>query len=468
MSKNYTVSCSNVNFSYAKNFKLKIELTDTDIDKKANTSKIKYKVYAHKINDDGGEFSAKHLKYFKLNGDVIKNVTETVTMGDDNNEHTIASGTTAAIKHNDNGTKTVKFTAKFGGQSGQTIGVKAAIEDEEYTLPAIQRYFTEDPVLQKHSKTSTTYTFTWTTKQTCSKVVLYINGTSFTWTGSAKTGTIKATGLNPSTEYDVYIRCTKEDTGTTMNSKTKQYTTFDATKPYIQSYSRTSSSITVTSGCNLSCKNVQYRIAKSGGSYGSWQTGTTFSGLSANTTYTVQVYAENSESGEGGYGTANITTFQTTSPTIWLASRTSSSLTVNSNCNVTTSSVQYRIKKSGGSYGAYQTSNAFSGLSPNTTYEIEVKAIGKESGETGYKSTTATTYQKTTASIALESRTVNSITVTSNCNVAVSRTQYIIRRQDGEWYEMGNWQTSPTFTKLSPNTTYVIQVEKIRSRKWRR
>ena len=96
--------------------------------------------------------------------------------------------------------------------------------------------------------------------------------------------------------------------------------------------------------------------------------------------------------------------------------------------------------------------------SPATTYSVKCRAKRADSqlwSESG--SISIRTYQKTIPTLSVSSKTVNSITVTSSCNVTVSSTRYILRHYDGSW---GAWQTSPTFTGLSPNSTYVIQVEK--------
>ena len=65
---------------------------------------------------------------------------------------------------------------------------------------------------------------------------------------------------------------------------------------------------------------------------------------------------------------------------------------VNSGANVEASSIQYRIRQSGGAFGNWQDSNVFTGLSPNITYIIEVYMVSKQSGEGGSASLRETTY----------------------------------------------------------------------------
>ena len=154
--------------------------------------------------------------------------------------------------------------------------------------------------------------------------------------------------------------------------------------------------------------SVQYSL--NGGSWtdittvsGTWNStsGATFriSGLTANTTYKVQVRIQAYNSGLWTYSnTISGTTHAKTVPTISLSSKTVNSITVTSGCNVTVSSTQYRIKASNGNYGSYQNSATFTGLSPNTTYLIEVKKVGTASGETGYATITVATYSFATIS----------------------------------------------------------------------
>ena len=97
----------------------------------------------------------------------------------------------------------------------------------DWTLDTIPRNFSSTPSISGNSRTINTYTLNWSTSETCSKVVLYVNGGYKTeWSGSASSGTITATGLDPATTYNMYVNCTRKDSGQTSNSSTKQYTTY--------------------------------------------------------------------------------------------------------------------------------------------------------------------------------------------------------------------------------------------------
>lgn len=130
----YSAQCSAVGeFGYANYFKLYVELTETEVSIENNTSKIKYNVYCQ--SSGSGSISARHLKYFSLNGADIINTTESVNVSSPNAYIAIASGTTGAITHNNDGSKTVAFSAQIKASS---YGVSASVSGT-FTLSTIAR-----------------------------------------------------------------------------------------------------------------------------------------------------------------------------------------------------------------------------------------------------------------------------------------------------------------------------------------
>lgn len=142
-----------------------------------------------------------------------------------------------------------------------------------------------------------------------------------------------------------------------------------------------------------------------------------------------------------------------------LNSKTSSSIKMNWSSDSYIDLLWYSIDNglnwnstvSEGNYGGVYN---ITGLKPNTTYQIKTRVRRKDSELTTDSSTlSVTTYNKTIPTISLSSKTVNSITVTSSCNVDVSSTKYRING--------GDWQDSGTFLGLTPNKTYTIEVQKV-------
>lgn len=130
----YEAQCSAVGgFGYAQYFKLYVELTEVDVGIENNTSKIKYNVYCK--SSGSGSISANHLKYFNLNGQNIINATEKVNVTGPNANILIASGTTGAIAHSADGSKSVSFSAQIKASS---YGVTASLSNT-FTLATIPR-----------------------------------------------------------------------------------------------------------------------------------------------------------------------------------------------------------------------------------------------------------------------------------------------------------------------------------------
>lgn len=368
--------------------------------------------------------------------------------------HTV-SGLAANTSYGISGILNINLTS-YNGSAVPSLSASGSGTTEAYKYTTVYNSL--------RGRTSSSISINWSTTDARDYTQYSLNGGGWTDAGDTvasdnKSGYYTISGLAANTSYTVKTRCRRADSGLWSEATTTVSTsTYAKTTPTISLSGKTSSSITVTSGCNVSVSSTQYRIKTSSGSYGSYQTSGTFSGLSANTTYTIEVKKVGSDSGEAGTATISVTTYQKTVASISLSNKTSSSITVTSSCNVTVSSTQYRIKTSSGSYGSYQTSATFSGLSANTTYVVEVKKVGSASGESGTATVTVTTYAKTTPTISLSSKSVNSITVTSGCNVTVSSTQYRIKTSSGSY---GSYQTGTTFSNLSPNTAYVVEVKKV-------
>lgn len=393
----YSAQCSAVgSFAYSANFKLYVVLSNRDGNSSTNQSVVDYNVYCQ--SSGSGSISAKHYLYFSINGSDKRNETVSVNVSSPNAYIAIASGS-ITVTHNDDGTKSIPFSAQIKASS---YGVSASTSGT-FTLTTINRYANLTS-LSIASRTSSSVGIKFTSDRAC-KIYISINGGS-SWLNNGNpfvtnsTGaTINVTGLSANTAYTFTVLC-RNNSVDLDTSKTISATTYAKTVPTISLSSKTSSSITVTSGCNVTVSSTQYRIKTSSGSYGNYQTGATFTGLSANTAYVIEVKKVGKDSGESGTATISVTTYQKTVPTISLSSKTINSITVSSGCNVTVSSTQYRIKTSSGSYGSYQTSATFSGLSANTAYIIEVKKIGKDSGESGTATVSVTTYDNAKISSA--------------------------------------------------------------------
>lgn len=211
----YSKGCSAVGgYSYASNFTLYIELTETDVNVSNNTSKIKYKVYCK--SNGSGSISARHYEYFKLNGQTIIDETVNVSASSPNANIAIASGTTSAITHNSDGTKSVSFEAEIEASS---YGVKAS-KSGTFTLSTIARKSSvsasaanigaNSTITINRASSAFTHTLTYTFGSLSGTIATKTSSTSVSWTlpdnfysqipnSQSGTGTITCTTYNGNT-----------------------------------------------------------------------------------------------------------------------------------------------------------------------------------------------------------------------------------------------------------------------------
>lgn len=219
----FSAACSKVgSFSYYNNFTLYVQLTDRDGSSSTNKSYVDYKVYCS--SNGSGSLDSKHAIYFSINGSEKVNKTVTWTATSPYISLTIAEGT-IEVTHDDDGNKSIPFSASIKANS---YGVSAS-KSGNFSLEKINRYFTSTPSITASSKTLTSITFKWSTSQTCDRIDYSLNGTNKgqIWTGSATSGTLTVSGLNPNTKYSIYIWCRRKDSQLGSTSNTISVTTYD-------------------------------------------------------------------------------------------------------------------------------------------------------------------------------------------------------------------------------------------------
>ena len=276
-----------------------------------NTSSVKLKLECRSISSSYNTKGSRGLTS-KIDGTTVKN-NAAVDMSDTKTWQNFGERT-ITVTHNSNGTysasKNGSFTCTAGSSNYSLSSGSASVTVSPATIP---RYFSSTPTISVKSKTTTSVTINWTTPENCS-TVQYKIGDGY-WVdivadANAKSGSYTITGLSPNTNYIIYGDFKRRDSGLWAQTKPSvNVTTYAKTIPTVSVSSKTETSITVSSSSNVTVSSTKYRIMKSGGSYGSWQTSDTFSGLSANTTYTVQVEKVGQASGETGYATIDVTTY---------------------------------------------------------------------------------------------------------------------------------------------------------------
>ena len=221
-SRTYSETCDSVGgYSYADNFKLYVELTEVDVNVSNNTSKVRYDVYCEA--DGSGSISAKHLKYFRINGETIINETVSVNASSPDAYISIASGTTGAITHNSDGKKSISFEAEIDASS---YGLYANIEDT-FALSNIPRYATLNQSV--NSRGLNTIKMNWSSNSVISQVWYSINNGSWVSVGNpnSTSGTYTITGLNPNTNYNIRTSVRRKDSQLDTNSDNLSVSTYD-------------------------------------------------------------------------------------------------------------------------------------------------------------------------------------------------------------------------------------------------
>ena len=173
------------------------------------------------------------------------------------------------------------FPAKAGSTSGSfTInhnvdgsigGINVTVSSAIYTgtvsstsgtwyMDSIARYFSSTPTISMTSKTETSENFSWSTSETCKKVVVYYKKSSeskyqnkavYDNSTGAKSGTFSLTELSANTTYNVYIVATRKDSGLTSNSAAGDYKTYSY--PYVSAI--TTSDLTIGGSQKVTIEN---------------------------------------------------------------------------------------------------------------------------------------------------------------------------------------------------------------------
>ena len=268
-------------------------------------------------------------------------------------------------------------------------------------------------------------------------VLKAVSGYEYRMEGGSWQSGVTFTGLSPATTYVFYQR--RAATSTTLPSAesagcritTPKRSVSDPAAPVVQS--KTSSSVTL-----VEIEGYEYRMEG-----GNWQTSPVFTGLSPATTYAFsQRIRETSDSLPSAESVQlQVTTEKNagkTAPKPTVAAVTSTSVTLNE-----VSGCEYRVGN-----GAWQTSPLFEGLSPATSYVFYQRYAETSSAFAGGSSagTSVTTDKKS-------GKTAPAPTLKS-----ASADTVILNAYTGMEYRRagGTWQSSATFTGLSPNTAYTF------------
>jgi len=277
---------------------------------------------------------------------------------------------------------------------------------------------------------------------------------NFFFTGSSS---FNITGLASGTEYTITVYSatgSSENADNLGNAVLNNIKTLLAPPTGLATSNVQTNSITL--GWTKSTGATGYDVRRGNGSWSDVGDvdSHTFTGLTANTQYSLQVRAKDSRGSTTGTAIS-----QRTLP----AAPTGVSIN-----NITTTSMRLNWTKSSGatSYEVRQGSGGtwtdvgdvasrdFTGLTSNTQYTLYVRAV-RGTMRSAHSFATATT--QLTAATGLSIDNITSTSMRLNWTKTAGATSYEVRRDNGSWSDVGD-VASHTFTGLSGGTQYTLYV----------
>ena len=278
------------------------------------------------------------------------------------------------------------------------------------------------------------------------------------------------TGLTANTAYTLQVRA-KNASGTSPAASAPSVTTLPAAAPGAPtnptSLAVTASSITLTWTAGTGVVDT-YEVSSDGGT--NWidstsaDTSHSFSGLSANTAYTLQVRAKNRAGDSSAASAASVKTLPNapTSPTT--SSITATSITLSWTASAGGADT-YEVSTDGSVWtdaGGGDTEHVFSGLSANTAYTLQVRAKNASGASPAASAPSVTTLPAAAPGAPTNPTssavTASSITLTWTASTGVVDTYEVSSDGGTNWIDSTSADTSHSFSGLSANTAYTLQV----------
>ncbi|MBD5546187.1 MAG: hypothetical protein HDQ97_02075 [Lachnospiraceae bacterium] len=256
-------------------------------------------------------------------------------------------------------------------------------------------------------------------------------------------------GLKSKTSYTYAVRAKNENqTGAYSSTKTIVTPPLSPAVPSNTTHTSTENSVTVSwpavSGA------TGYDVLFNGSTYAVTQTSKTFTGLTANTSYSYQVRSKNSDGGISAYGPVQTVTTAPKAPTSVSVSTNENSITLS--WPAVAGATSYDVVFDGKTYRVTTNSLKVSNLSANTSHTYQVRANNANgSGSYGASKTVKTAPQ--VPNPITKSSTKNSVTV--GWDAVSGATSYDLLFNGTTYRETG---TSKTISGLTPGTNYSYQV----------
>lgn len=210
-------------------YKFKLEVIENSTSTVNNTSNVTINFYGAMYPNWGFSGFSAPMGTIKIDG--VEKVSEHVNSINSTTYKVLATWA-GNIIHGDNGEKSINVSASFGPATTSYLPKPTTI-NEIVNLTSIARY-TSISSFYLSTKTETSLSFYWKTANNISKLEYSFNGTKWTTYSSGlntNRGTMILNNLNANTNYSVYIRVTRYDSGLTTTSNQVTVDTYDY--PYI-------------------------------------------------------------------------------------------------------------------------------------------------------------------------------------------------------------------------------------------
>ena len=373
-------------------------------------------------------------------------------------------------------------SATFSGLSANTsyalmvsaVNTGGADDSDVTTVTTLINIPAQPTSLTVVSRTQTTAVVSWSGGSTATSYTYSLNGspaTPSTDNGVASKGATFS-GLSANTSYDIIV--TAVNAGGSSSSSSTTVTTLvniPSQPASIAIVYRTQTTAVISWSGGSTATSYTYSLNGTATTpftdNGVAEKSATFSGLSANTSYSVIVTAVN----DGGSSSSDATSVSTlanlpSQPTsLTVVSRTQTTAVVSWSGGAGATSYTYKLN---GSPATPSTDNGvasqgatFSGLSANTSYDIIVTAVnnGGSSSSSVTNVTTLVNIPSQPASITLVSRTQTTLVVGwSGAAGATSYTYSLNGTATTPSTDNGLASQSATFSDLSANTSYSVIV----------
>ena len=364
---------------------------------------------------------------------------------------------------------TYQFTGLTAGtqytlqvQSDSIVGRSIGVSITAYTIPAAPTGLSTSGI------TTSAITLSWT-KSTGADSYEVNGGVLSGWTALGDVASYQFTGLSAGTQYTLQVRA-KNTSGTSAAASVSASTisAVPNAPTGLTTSGITTTSITLSWTASTGGTVTRYEVSTDGSAWTDSGSDTThtFSGLTANTQYTLRVRAV------GGGGNSAVASVQETArsvapnaPTgLQTSAITTSAITLSWTASTGGAVTRYDVSTDGTNWtnSGSDTTHTFSGLTANTQYTLRVRAVGA-GGTSAAASVSASTLAEapnTPTGLTTSGITTTSITLSWTASTGGAVTRYDVSTDGTNWANSGSDLTH-TFSSLTANTQYTLRVRAV-------